>query len=213
MSLHSGGHAVRFVTAESLFDGQGATITYGGACCRSCPPAPASGTCPGPVEVMPGTSTTQKELNRAVGSRTYTARVADQSGRPDLHEVAQAQPPFASWLGMRLTFWSEDLVEGELQVRPELTNRNGVLHGGALMGFADNLGGTASFLNLGSGDRATTIESKTNFFRPVAAGTTATGRCVRLHHGRRTSVWQTSVMTEDGKLAAVITQTQLIVHD
>lgn len=113
---------------------------------------------------------------------------------------------------MRLTSYTKDLIEGELLVRPELTNRNGVLHGGALMGFADNLGGTASFLNLPSGAHATTLESKTNFFRPIAEGTTAKGRCEPLHRGRRTSVWQTTVTTEDGKLAAVITQTQLIVH-
>lgn len=130
-----------------------------------------------------------------------------------MHAIARAQPPFAEWLGMRLTSYSRDLVEGELLVKPGLTNRNGVLHGGALMGFADNLGGTASFLNLGPGDHATTIESKTNFFRAIAEGTTAKGRCEPLHRGRRTSVWQTTVTTEEGKLAAVITQTQLIVHE
>lgn len=96
-------------------------------------------------------------------------------------------------------------------MRPELANRNGVLHGGALMGFADNVGGTASFLNLPDGARATTIESKTNFFRPLLVGTTATARCVPLHRGRRTSVWQTTISTQDGKLAAVVTQTQLVV--
>lgn len=128
-----------------------------------------------------------------------------------LRAVAEGQPPFAGWLGMRLTTYSRDCVEAELPVRPELANRNGVLHGGALMGFADNVGGTASFLNLPDGARATTIESKTNFFRPLLVGTTATARCVPLHRGRRTSVWQTTISTQDGKLAAVVTQTQLVV--
>jgi 1,4-dihydroxy-2-naphthoyl-CoA hydrolase len=127
-----------------------------------------------------------------------------------LRAVAEAQPPFAGWLGMRLTAYSPDCVEAQLVVRPELANRNGVLHGGALMGFADNVGGTASFLNLPEGARATTIESKTNFFRPLRVGSTATARCMPLHRGRRTSVWQTTISTEDGKVAAVVTQTQLI---
>ena len=126
--------------------------------------------------------------------------------------VAEAQPPFASFLGMRITAFSRDCVEGELLVRPELANRNGVLHGGAVMAFADNLGGTASFLNLPEGASATTIESKTNFFRPVPVGSTMTGRCVPLHRGRSTSVWQTTLRTEDDKLAAVVIQTQLALH-
>lgn len=133
-----------------------------------------------------------------------------QDSADRLRRVAEAQPPFSLFLGMRITSFSQDCVEGELFVRPELANRNGVLHGGGLMAFADNLGGTASVLNVPEGASATTIESKTNFFRPVQVGTTMTGRCVPLHRGRRTSVWQTTITTEDGKLAALITQTQLV---
>lgn len=130
---------------------------------------------------------------------------------PRLQAVAEAQPPWSTFLGMRLTSYSTECVEAELEVRPEFANRNGVLHGGALLGFADNVGGTASFLNLPEGASATTIESKTNFFRPIRVGSTATARCVPLHRGRRTSVWQTTIMTEDGKIAAVVTQTQLLI--
>ncbi|MEX2288994.1 MAG: PaaI family thioesterase [Mycobacteriales bacterium] len=126
-----------------------------------------------------------------------------------LQAVAEAQPAFATHLGIVVTSFSRDYVEAELTVREEFANRNGVLHGGALMGFADNLGGTAASLNLPEGLRTTTIESKTNFFRPIPVGSTATGRCVPLHRGRTTSVWQTTVTTQDGKVAAVVTQTQL----
>lgn len=135
---------------------------------------------------------------------------ADEDAR--LRAVAEAQPAFASFLDIRITSFARDCVRGELTVRPELANRNGVLHGGALMGFADNLGGTAASLNLPEGARTTTVESKTNFFRPIAVGSTASATCVPLHRGRTTSVWQTSITTEDGKLAAVITQTQLTLH-
>lgn len=126
-----------------------------------------------------------------------------------LQAVAEAQPAFANYLGIRVTSFSRDCVEAELTVREEFANRNGVLHGGALMGFADNLGGTAASLNLPEGLRTTTIESKTNFFRPIPVGSTASARCVPLHRGRTTSVWQTTVTTQDGKVAAVVTQTQL----
>ena len=95
-------------------------------------------------------------------------------------------------------------------VRDELGNRNGVLHGGAIMAFADNLGGTAAFLNLPAGARTTTIESKTNFFAAIAVGDTAHAECTPLHRGRHTMVWQTRITRSDGKLAALVTQTQLV---
>jgi uncharacterized protein (TIGR00369 family) len=91
-------------------------------------------------------------------------------------------------------------------------NRNGVLHGGALMSLADNLGGTAATANLASGQATTTLESKTNFYASIAVGDTAFAECTPLHRGRTTMVWQTKVTRGDGKLAAVVTQTQMILE-
>jgi uncharacterized protein (TIGR00369 family) len=120
------------------------------------------------------------------------------------------QPPFADLLGMKITSLSRDRVEAELVIREELGNRNGVLHGGALMAFADNLGGTATIANLSDGASTTTIESKTNFFAAIHVGDTARAECTPLHRGRTTMVWQTRITRGDGKLAAVVTQTQLV---
>lgn len=130
-----------------------------------------------------------------------------------LREVAEAQPPLARFMGFRLVSYSPEEVVGEMVVHPDLINRNGVLHGGAVMAFADNLGGTAASLNLPGATRTTTLESKTNFLRPVGAGETARGVCIPLHRGRRTSVWQTTITDEAGKVVAVVTQTQLVLPD
>jgi uncharacterized protein (TIGR00369 family) len=78
------------------------------------------------------------------------------------------------------------------------------------MAFADTLGAAGTFVNLPDGAATTTVESKTNFFRPLAARTTALGEATPVHRGRRTMVWQTRVTTEDGKLAALVTQTQMV---
>jgi uncharacterized protein (TIGR00369 family) len=96
-------------------------------------------------------------------------------------------------------------------VGEDLANRNGVMHGGAIMAFADILGGAASVLNLADGARTTTIESKTNFFRAVPLGETARAVCIPLHRGRTTMVWQTTITRADGKEAAIVTQTQLVI--
>lgn len=123
---------------------------------------------------------------------------------------AEQQPPFANFMGMKITHLTKDCVRAELHVREELGNRNGVLHGGALMALADNLGGTAATANLAEGQGTTTLESKTNFFAAIPVGQTATAECTPLHRGRTTQVWQTKVMRADGRLAAIVTQTQLV---
>jgi 1,4-dihydroxy-2-naphthoyl-CoA hydrolase len=128
-----------------------------------------------------------------------------------MHRIAQMQPPFATLLGLRITYVSLDRLEAELPIREELSNRNGVLHGGAVMAFADNLGGTATFINLPDGARTTTIESKTNFFAALQIGDIAKAETTPLHRGRTTMVWQTRVTRGDGRLAALTTQTQMVI--
>lgn len=124
--------------------------------------------------------------------------------------LAADQPPFAQLLGLRITHASADRVEAELPVTEALTNRNGQLHGGAIMALADNLGGTATFFNLAPGEGTVTMESKTNFFRPIAPGSIATAIAEPLHRGRKTQVWQTRILTAEGKLAALVIQTQMV---
>jgi 1,4-dihydroxy-2-naphthoyl-CoA hydrolase len=128
----------------------------------------------------------------------------------DINSDAKFQPPFAAFMGMKITHVSRDKVEAELVVREELNNRFGVLHGGALMALADNLGGTATMANLPEGGRTATIESKTNFFAGIPVGDTARAECTPLHRGRTTMVWQTRITRSDGKLCALVTQTQIV---
>jgi 1,4-dihydroxy-2-naphthoyl-CoA hydrolase len=128
----------------------------------------------------------------------------------DINRDAELQPPFAAFLGMKITHVSKDKVAAELLVRDELNNRFGVLHGGAVMALADNLGGTATMANLPAGARTATIESKTNFFAGIPVGDTARAECTPLHRGRSTMVWQTRITRNDGRLCAIVTQTQIV---
>jgi 1,4-dihydroxy-2-naphthoyl-CoA hydrolase len=121
------------------------------------------------------------------------------------------QPAFAEFLGIKITHYSPDRVTGELAVRAEFDNLSGNLHGGAIMSLADNLGGAATMANLPDGARTATLESKTNFFAGIAIGDTAHGECTPLHRGRTTMVWQTRITRNDGRLCAMVTQTQIII--
>ena len=129
----------------------------------------------------------------------------------DFNPDAELQPPFADLIGMKVTHVSPDKVVAELVVRDELENRFGALHGGAVMALADNLGGTATIANLPPGGRTATIESKTNFFAAIPIGDTARAECTPLHRGRSTMVWQTRITRNDGKLCALVIQTQIVI--
>ncbi len=124
---------------------------------------------------------------------------------------ALLQPPFAAFMGMKITHVSPDRVTAEMPVREEFNNRNGTMHGGAVMALADNLGGTATMANLPPGGRTATIESKTNFFAAIPVGDTARAECTPLHRGRSTMVWQTRITRNDGRLCALVTQTQIVI--
>lgn len=122
------------------------------------------------------------------------------------------EPLFPGLMGLRLTELGPERVVATLRVRPDLCTAGEILHGGAVMAFADTLGAVGTFVNLPAGARTTTIESSTKFVAAAAVDTTVTGECTALHRGRTTQVWQTLVHTEAGKLCAVVTQTQLVIE-
>ena len=111
--------------------------------------------------------------------------------------------------GIRITDADKDKLVGELDVDDRHLNNSGHVHGGALAAFADDLGGALAGLNVSPGFRTTTIESKTNIFRACVPGR-LTGVAVPVHVGRRTIVLQTSIYRADGKLAAMMIQTQMV---
>ena len=130
----------------------------------------------------------------------------------DMNPMAHQQPAFAKCLGIKITHLSADKVTAELAMRPDLNNRFDIMHGGAVMALADNLGGTAASANLKPGQSTTTLESKTNFFAPIPVGDTAYAECTPLHRGRTTMVWQTRITRGDGRLCALVTQTQMVLE-
>ena len=131
----------------------------------------------------------------------------------DLIAILQERiPPFSKLLGIRFLSATPERLVAEMLVREELCTTPAILHGGAIMAFADTLGACATVINLQAGFGTTTIESKTNFFAPAAVGTKVTGECTALHRGRRTMAWQTRITSESGKLIAVITQTQMVLE-
>ncbi len=119
--------------------------------------------------------------------------------------------PFAKTMGVEIIEASAERVTARLPVRPDLCTTGGVLHGGAVMAFADTLGAVGAYLALPPGAKSTTtLESKTNFLGAAKAGSTVIGEATPAHRGKTTSVWQTRITSEDGKSVALVIQTQLV---
>jgi uncharacterized protein (TIGR00369 family) len=127
-----------------------------------------------------------------------------------LTRLKELKLPFAELLRIEFVAAAPDRVVAEMTVRPELCTRPSVLHGGAIMAFADTIGAAGTILNLPEGAGTTTIESKTNFIAAAPEGTRVTGEAMPIHRGRRTQVWQTRITTAEGRLVALVTQTQLV---
>ena len=127
-----------------------------------------------------------------------------------LTRIREQMLPFAALLGIEFVAAAPERVVAEMIVREDLCTRPAVLHGGALMAFADTLGATGTILNLPDGAATTTIESKTNFIAAAPLGARLRGEATPLHRGRRTQVWQSRVTTAEGRLVALVTQTQMV---
>ena len=122
-------------------------------------------------------------------------------------------PLFPGLMGVQFKVLELDRVVAELEVRPNLCTSGGILHGGAYMAFADTLGAVGTVLNLAEGKRTTTTDSSTKFIAGAKVGTVISGESIALHRGRTTMVWQTMIRNDQGKLCAVVTQTQLVMGD
>jgi uncharacterized protein (TIGR00369 family) len=120
--------------------------------------------------------------------------------------------PLSKTMGMVFTKVEPDLIEAEMPVRPDLCTTPAILHGGAMMALADNVGAVGTVVNLPPGTTTTTIESKTNFLAAVPEGQKAIATAIPLHRGKTTMVWQTTIRREDGRTAAIVTQTQLVLQ-
>lgn len=131
---------------------------------------------------------------------------------PSVDDIQQLLGPlFPGLMGVRLTALEPERVQATLEVRPDLCTSGGILHGGAYMAFADTLGAVGTVVNMPPGKRTTTTDSSTKFIGGARVGTTISAECVALHRGRTTQVWQTTIRSAEGKLCAVVTQTQLII--
>lgn len=123
---------------------------------------------------------------------------------------SRLEPLLPGLMGIKLIELAPEKVVAEMLIRPDLCTGGGIMHGGSAMAFADTLGAVGTVINLPPGHGTTTTDSSTKFIAGAKVGTVVRGESVALHRGRSTMVWQTSITNAEGKLCAVVIQTQLV---
>jgi 1,4-dihydroxy-2-naphthoyl-CoA hydrolase len=120
------------------------------------------------------------------------------------------KPMLPGLLGVEIVEAGADKVVGTMRVRADMCTAGNILHGGAYMTLADTLGAVATLVNMPAGARTATIESKTNFIGGALVDTVVTATTRPFHKGKTTQVWQTEITGTDGKILAVVSQTQMV---
>ncbi len=123
-------------------------------------------------------------------------------------QKALSAVPFAKLLGLEL----EDIGAGTatlaVNVRKELTQNQGIVHGGAIASLIDTATAFAILSLLPPGERVTTVDLTISYLRPVSMGRIrAVTKVVRA--GRRLFVVSAEVFDEEGNLASTALSTYI----
>jgi 1,4-dihydroxy-2-naphthoyl-CoA hydrolase len=110
---------------------------------------------------------------------------------------------FDALCGLEVIECSEELARGRLEIRDELRQPGGPLHGGVYGAIADALAvrGTAARVS-GESKLAVGLANQITVLHPIESGT-AHGTAIRRHRGRTTWVWEVEVADDSGKVCVV----------
>jgi uncharacterized protein (TIGR00369 family) len=115
-------------------------------------------------------------------------------------------------VGLEYVELSDESAAGRVQVRDELKQPGGLVHGGVYASIAESLASIATHVSvMPDGKVATGLSNQTSFLRPISEGTIhATARA--RHRGRTTWVWEVETTDDHGRLCA-LTRVTVAVRD
>ena len=114
---------------------------------------------------------------------------------------------FDQHYGLELLSMDDETVTAQVQVRDELLQPAGLVHGGVFASIAESLTSVATWLAVHEdGKTAQGLSNQTSFLRPIVDGTIhAAAR--RRHKGRTTWVWEVDITDDEGRLCALVRMT------
>jgi 1,4-dihydroxy-2-naphthoyl-CoA hydrolase len=128
-------------------------------------------------------------------------------GTPGAERINEALQGFDRLYGLELLEISDTEVSGRVQVREELKQPFGLVHGGVYAAMAESMTSLATGLVVfPEGSVSMGLSNSTSFLRPTTEGTVH-AHAVRLHRGRTTWVWDVRFSDDAGHLCAVTRMT------
>ena len=116
--------------------------------------------------------------------------------------------PFARLLGIELDDISSGTATLGLDVRKQLTQNHGIVHGGAIASLIDTATAFAIISLLAPREKVTTVDLSISYLRPLSEGRVKAIAKV-LRAGRRLFVVSAEVFDKDGKLATTALSTYM----
>ncbi|HEY1450720.1 MAG TPA: PaaI family thioesterase [Solirubrobacteraceae bacterium] len=127
--------------------------------------------------------------------------------KPTIEHVAASVQGFDRLYGLELLSYSDEEVTAQVEVRDELKQPAGLVHGGVYASIAESMTSLATALAvMGQGDTAMGLSNNTSFLRPVTQGTVH-AQATRLHKGRTTWVWDVRFTDDAGRTCAITRMT------
>jgi 1,4-dihydroxy-2-naphthoyl-CoA hydrolase len=113
--------------------------------------------------------------------------------------------------GLVITELGDGRATGRVEVRDELKQPAGLVHGGVYAAIAESLAAAGTDAAVEArGDVATGFSTQTSFLRPITAGTIHAAAQAR-HRGRTTWVWEVQI-TDDAGRVCVLTRATVTVR-
>jgi 1,4-dihydroxy-2-naphthoyl-CoA hydrolase len=126
---------------------------------------------------------------------------------PSAEQLNEFMVGFDRLYGLELVEFSDTEVRARVQLRDELKQPMGLLHGGVYASIAESLASLATALGvLDDGQVAMGLSNSTSFLRPVTEGAVH-AHATRLHRGRTTWVWDVQFSDDAGRICAVTRMT------
>jgi uncharacterized protein (TIGR00369 family) len=116
--------------------------------------------------------------------------------------------PFARLLGLELDEVGSGMATLGLNIRPELKQNQGVVHGGVIASLIDTATAFAILSRLETGERVTTVDLTISYLRPITGGRIRAVAKV-LRAGRRLFVVSAEVFDQDEKLTTTALSTYI----
>jgi 1,4-dihydroxy-2-naphthoyl-CoA hydrolase len=126
---------------------------------------------------------------------------------PTAEQINEVLQGFDRLYGLELLEVSAEEVRARVQVRDEVRQPYGLVHGGVYASLAESMTSLATAIAVfPEGLAAMGLSNSTSFLRPITAGTVH-AQATRLHSGRTTWVWDVRFSDDAGRLCAVTRMT------